>query len=170
MRKEEFPLPVGERVRVRGDRLVMKFILTKELGRLARWLRILGYDAIYYDKDDRSRLVMTALRDKRVILTRSSRMSKFTGIRMLCITEDDVEKQLAQVVKELDLNIEEDKTFLRCVDCNESLAVIKKNEVKDKVPPYVFETQKEFKTCPVCNKIFWKGTHWQLVKEFLKCL
>lgn len=148
----------------------MKFILTKELGRLARWLRILGYDTIYYDKDDKSRLIIISLRDRRVILTRDSKMSRFTGVRMFRITEDDVKKQLTQVVKELDLDIEEDKTFLRCVDCNEPLVDIKKNKVKDRVPPYVFKTQKEFKMCPACNKIFWKGTHWQLVKEFLKCL
>lgn len=148
----------------------MKFILTKELGRLARWLRILGYDTIYYDKDDKSRLIIISLRDRRVILTRDSKMSRFTGVRMFRITEDDIEKQLAQVVKGLDLDIEEDKTFLRCVDCNEPLVDIKKNKVKDRVPPYVFKTQKEFKMCPSCNKIFWKGTHWQLVKEFLKCL
>lgn len=148
----------------------MKFILTKELGRLARWLRILGYDTIYYDKDDKSRLIIISLRDRRVILTRDSKMSRFTGVRMFRITEDDIEKQLAQVVKEFDLDIEEDKTFLRCVDCNELLVDIKKNKVKDRVPPYVFKTQKEFKMCPACNKIFWKGTHWQLVKEFLKCL
>ncbi len=148
----------------------MKFILTKELGRLARWLRILGYDTIYYDKDDKSRLIIISLRDKRVILTRGSKMSRFTGVRMFRIIEDDVKKQLAQVVKELDLDIEEDKTFLRCVDCNEPLVDIKKNKAEDRVPPYVFKTQKEFKMCPACNKIFWKGTHWQLVKEFLKCL
>ncbi|MEE9499682.1 MAG: Mut7-C RNAse domain-containing protein [Candidatus Omnitrophota bacterium] len=148
----------------------MKFILTKELGRLARWLRILGYDTIYYDKDDKSRLIIISLRDRRVILTRDSKMSRFTGVRMFRITEDDIEKQLAQVAKGLDLDIEEDKTFLRCVDCNEPLVDIKKNKVKDRVPPYVFKTQKEFKMCPSCNKIFWKGTHWQLVKEFLKCL
>lgn len=148
----------------------MKFILTKELGRLARWLRILGYDTIYYDKDDKSRLIIISLRDRRVILTRDSKMSRFTGVRMFRITEDDVKKQLTQVVKELNLDIEEDKTFLRCVDCNEPLVDIKKNKVKDRVPPYVFKTQKEFKMCPACNKIFWKGTHWQLVKEFLKCL
>ena len=148
----------------------MKFILTKELGRLAKWLCILGYDTIYYDKDDKSQLIIISLRDKRVILTRDSKMSRFTGVRMFRITEDDVKKQLAQVVKELDLHTEEDKTFLRCVDCNELLVDIKKNKVEDRVPPYVFKTQKEFKMCPACNKIFWKGTHWQLVKEFLKCL
>jgi len=148
----------------------MKFILTKELGRLARWLRILGYDTIYYDKDDKSRLIIIGLRDKRAILTRDSKVSRFTGVRMFRIIEDDVKKQLTQVVKELDLDVKEDKTFLRCVDCNELLVDINKNKVKDRVPPYVFKTQKEFKMCLVCNKIFWKGTHWQLVKEFLKCL
>ena len=146
----------------------MKFILTKELGRLAKWLRILGYDTVYYDKDDKSRLVIISLRDERVILTRAAKMSRFTGVRIVQVTEDDVEKQLEEVVKKLDLKIEEDKTFLRCVDCNEPLSDIEKKKLKDKVPPYVFKTQNEFRMCPACNKIFWKGTHWQLVKDFLK--
>ena len=146
----------------------MKFIVTKELGRLAHWLRILGYDAIYHESDDRSRLIIISLRERRIILTRSSGMSGYTGIRMLRISEDIVERQLEQVIKELDLEIDEDTTFTRCVDCNESLKDIAKDRVKERVPPYVFETQNEFKTCPVCNKVFWKGTHLELVRAFLK--
>lgn len=146
----------------------MKFILTKELGRLARWLRVLGYDSIYYDRDDKSKLVIISLRDRRAILTRDSKMSRFTGIRIVHITDDMVEKQLEQVIKKLNLKISKDKTFLRCIDCNEPLIDVEKDKVKDKVPPYVFKTQDEFKTCPSCAKIFWRGTHWELVKDFLK--
>ena len=148
----------------------MKFILTKELGRLARWLRIVGYDSVYYEKGDKAELVILSLRDKRVILTRDSKMSRFTGTRMIRITEDKVEKQLLGVTKALDLDIEESKTFLRCVDCNELLVNIEKKKVEKRVPPHVFKTQNEFKRCPTCDKIFWKGTHWDLVKDFLKCL
>ena len=146
----------------------MKFILTRELGRLAKWLRILGYDTIYHDKDDKARLVILSLRDSRIILTRDSKMSRFTGVRMLHIETDEVEKQLEQVVRYLKLRTDEAGTFLRCVDCNELLKDIEKKKVEDKVPPYVFKTQEEFKICPVCSKIFWKGTHWNLVKKFLE--
>src|SRR4030042_6013509 len=146
----------------------MKFILTRELGRLAKWLRILGYDTIYCDKDDRSRLVIVSLRDERVILTRNAGMSRVTGIRMVLIKEDSVEKQLEQIIKELGLEISGDKTFSRCVDCNEPLMTLSRVKEKDKVPPYVFRTQNEFKTCPACAKIFWQGSHSQLVKKFLR--
>ena len=81
----------------------MKFIVTHELGRLAKWLRILGYDTIYHDKDDKSKLVITSLRDERIILTRDAKMSRFTGVRMLRIARDEVERQLEQVIKELNL-------------------------------------------------------------------
>ena len=146
----------------------MKFIVTHELGRLAKWLRILGYDTVYFEKDDKSRLVILSLRDERIILTRDSKMSRFTGTRMLRIDTDDVEKQLEQVIKKLDLKIEKTRTFLRCVDCNEELLDIEKEKVKNKVPPFVFKTQEEFRTCPSCEKIFWRGTHWDLVDNFLK--
>jgi len=146
----------------------MKFIVTKDLGRLARWLRIIGYDTVYYKEDDKSKLIIASLRDERIVLTRASSMPRSSGIRIVHVKENDVEKQLAQVVKELRLDISEDRTFTRCVDCNEPLILVEKREVKDKVPQFVFQSQNEFKKCPACSKIFWKGTHWDLAKGFLK--
>jgi uncharacterized protein with PIN domain len=145
----------------------VKFILTKELGRLARWLRILGYDTVYQERDDKPRLVILSLRDERIILTRDAKMSRFTGIRMVRIDDDAVEKQLEQVVRELGLAIDKERTFLRCVDCNDMLVDVAKEKVEKKVPPYVYTTQDEFKTCPACQKVFWRGTHGELVKKFL---
>lgn len=146
----------------------MKFILTRELGRLAKWLRILGYDTLYYGRNDRAKLIIISLRENRIILTRDSKMARFTGVRMFGIDKDNVEDQLEQVVKGLNLKIREDKTFQRCVDCNEILSDIPKERIKNKVPEYVYKTQSEFKICPLCKKIFWKGTHWELVKKFLQ--
>ncbi|MBN1354179.1 MAG: Mut7-C RNAse domain-containing protein [Candidatus Omnitrophica bacterium] len=146
----------------------MKFILTKELGRLAKWLRILGYDAVYYDKDDRSKLIILSLREGRIVLTRDSKLSKFTGIRMIRIADNEVKKQLEQVFKELGPSLTEKDTFTRCVECNEMLSDIQKDSVKDKVPPYVFKHETRFKKCNSCGKIFWNGTHLDLVKNFLE--
>jgi len=146
----------------------MKFILTKELGRLARWLRILGYDTLYFKEISRSRLIMKSLREDRLILTRSSKLSRSAGLKVLRITEDDVRKQLAELIKKLELEIVEEKTFERCIECNEPLNVVGKEKVKDQVPPYIYETQDEFKTCYKCKKVFWRGSHWGLVKEFLE--
>ena len=146
----------------------MKFIVTNELGRLARWLRILGYDTAYDNANDTSKLVITSLRERRVILTRDRRMSRFTGIRMFRIKDDGVEEQLRHVIRGLELRPSEKQLFQRCVDCNEILIDVAKDAVRELVPAYVFEVNDAFKQCPVCTKIFWKGTHWRLAKNFLK--
>lgn len=143
----------------------MKFLLTDELGRLARWLRILGFDAII-EKDKRN-LVLQSLRDERIILTRDSKMSRFSGTRIVHVDSDFVEKQLAQVIKALNLQIEKDRLFTLCILCDEELAPVDKAEVKDLVPGYVYETQSKFMKCPKCRKIYWQGSHWELVQKFL---
>ena len=148
----------------------MKFIVTHELGRLARWLRILGYDTAYDATGDMSKCVLISLRETRIIITRDRKLSRFTGIRMFRIRNDDVEEQLAQVIDGLGLKTSEEKIFQRCVDCNTPLTDAAKGEIEKKVPPYVFETNDEFKICSVCNKVFWKGTHWHVARKFLKTM
>jgi hypothetical protein len=143
----------------------MKFIVTEELGRLSKWLRILGFDTKM--GKDKARLVIESLREDRVILTRDSKMSRFTGMRIVKIASDFVEKQLTQVIKELGLEIDKDDLFTICVLCDEKLEECDRDSVKNKVPQYVFETQKVFMKCPKCEKIYWQGTHWALVGKFL---
>ncbi len=143
----------------------MKFILTDELGRLSRWLRILGYDAVV--EKDKKAVVIKSLRDDRIILTRDSKMSRFSGTRMVKIESDFVEEQLAQVIKELSVEVEKNKLFSLCVICDEPLEYVKKETVGDKVPKYVHDSQKIFMKCPKCGKIYWQGSHWELIREFL---
>jgi uncharacterized protein with PIN domain len=146
----------------------MKFILTKELGRLATWLRILGYDAKYFNEDNRSKLIITALREKRIVVTRNRRIAKPTGIRLVNIKDDSVKKQMEQVIRELKLELSEDRMFSRCTICNEPLEFIEKEKIKNKVPEYVFETQDGFYRCMSCQRIYWQGTHCGNVKEVLR--
>ena len=145
-----------------------KFITTQELGKLAKWLRILGYDCIYHDKKEVSDLIIQTLRDHRILLTRSGAFAKYKGIQTLVIKEDHAEKQVDQVVQELGLTIDEEKVFRRCVECNALLENLEKEATKGKIPEYVFQTQERFKRCPRCDKIFWKGTHWDMVGKWLE--
>ncbi|MBL7130951.1 MAG: Mut7-C RNAse domain-containing protein [Candidatus Omnitrophica bacterium] len=137
-----------------------RFILTKELGRLAKWLRILGYDAQYFIEDNRSKLIITALREDRIILTRNRRMAEPIGMRSINIKDDSVKKQIRQVIKELKLKLGKDVMFSRCTICNEPLEFIDKKKVKTKVPEYVFKTQDRFFRCMNCQRVYWQGTHW----------
>ncbi len=144
----------------------VRFIVSRELGRLARWLRILGYDTSYFDSIDKRGLLITALREGRLIITRTSAFKDHHGLEMIYIESDRVEEQIKQVIAKLRLIIPQKALFSRCVECNQILENISKQEVKGKVPPYVFKTVEQFKKCPDCKKIYWVGTHWNNVKKF----
>lgn len=148
----------------------MKFILTRELGRLARWLRILGFDTVYFRGSNRSSLVITALREGRIIVTRNLRLAAPTGVKLVYLKEGAVEEHLKQLLKALDIKIDQGRLFTRCLLCNAVLVSIDKEKVKDKVPEYVYQSQESFSACPDCQKIYWAGTHWGKVVETLKTI
>lgn len=148
----------------------MKFIVTNELGRLTRWLRTLGFDAVYFTALDKPNLFLGALREERVILTRNKRIGKGSGIKIIFIEYDDVAEQLKQVLRDLRLKPDEKNLFTRCLICNEVLEGISKEGIKKKIPPFVYKSQDEFSYCKKCDKIFWRGTHYIKAKEFLKGL
>jgi len=143
----------------------MKFIASPELGRLAKWLRILGFDTVV--ENDKAHLVIRSLREDRVILTRDSKMSRFTGTRMVRIGSDFVEEQLGTLIKELGLEMDRSALFKICIICDEPLEEIDHSAAEGKVPGYVLETQEVFMRCPACGKIYWQGSHWELVNRFL---
>lgn len=148
----------------------MKFITTSELGRLCKWLRIMGYDASYLPEAERRELIIKSLRENRIILTRNSKMSSYSGIRMIHIKSDFVEDQVKQVVSELGIKPERKFFFTVCVICNMPLEKIEKAEIKDKVPPYVYDTEENFMRCGTCDRIYWQGTHWTMVGAFVNKL
>jgi uncharacterized protein with PIN domain len=145
----------------------MKFILTKELGRLAKWLRILGFDTAYFNQDNLSSLIIQALREERIIITRNQRLPKSTGLKIVLIKQEVLKEQLQEILKILKIQPDSDMMFSRCIICNVELTDIRKDKVKDRVPEYVFKTQDKFITCPRCNRIYWSGTHWGNVAKTL---
>ncbi|MBL7081092.1 MAG: Mut7-C RNAse domain-containing protein [Candidatus Omnitrophica bacterium] len=162
----------------------MKFILTPELGRLAKWLRILGYDSVYFKESNFSSLprsksqtqsasyferglLIQTLREGRVVLTRNHRFLKKASSRALEIKSEKVKEQIKQVLKELNLKPQKHLMFSRCVICNEELKSIEKEKVKEKIPEYVYQTENDFLSCPVCQRIYWQGSHWGNVQRYL---
>ncbi|HOX54906.1 MAG: Mut7-C RNAse domain-containing protein [Candidatus Omnitrophica bacterium] len=146
----------------------MKFIATKELGRLAKWMRILGFDTEYFKEENYPKLKIIALRDQRIILTRNTRMSQPKGIRLVQVKHDFLDEQLRDISQEIDLKAEKNSMFSRCTICNVGLEAVEKENIKDKVPEYVFKTQDKFLQCPNCHRIYWSGTHWGNVEKILK--
>jgi hypothetical protein len=146
----------------------MKLLLTRELGRLSKWLRILGFDCEYYNQDNISSLVIQALRDSRIIITRNSRLPKSAGIKIVLIKSEKIKEQVPEVLGALKLKPSRSSMFTRCIICNRELVSVDKIKVKDKVPEYVFDTQENFVTCLKCKRIYWQGTHWGNVTKTLE--
>jgi uncharacterized protein with PIN domain len=143
----------------------MKFIVDSNVGRLARWLRIAGFDTIFINDLDDNRLVRLALSEGRVLLTKDTQILKrrvaTTGrLKVILIESEEVKAQLRQVVKTLNLG-DQINPFTLCLECNQPLVPREKEDVKELVPPYIFQTQTQYMQCPTCHRVYWRGTHWQ---------
>ena len=145
------------------------FIADTMLGRLAKWLRILGYDTSYPGQESDQRLARIATEEGRVLLTRDTGLASRKGFRKLLVHSNRLCEQLVQVVEAFDLNVN-DHTLSRCLICNRLLREVEKDEIRDKVPVYVFRTQTQFHQCPQCNKIYWSGTHRDHIRKELERL
>ncbi|MFA5055936.1 MAG: Mut7-C RNAse domain-containing protein [Dehalococcoidia bacterium] len=150
-----------------------KFIVDANVGKLARWLRMLGYDTIFASDIDDGELVDIGLKEGRVLLTKDTqlmlRRAVASGkVKALLTTEDDPKKQMRMVIAEMKLDRE--REFTLCLECNVPLAPRSKDEVRDLVPPYVFKTQSQYYQCPGCGRIYWRGTHWEHMSKVLGIL
>jgi len=148
-----------------------KFVVDVNVGRLAKWLRAMGYDALFVRDIDDGGLVRRAQREGRIILTKDRhllerRVVTSGQVRAVLVRGDHFVEQLRQVVAQLDLDAA--NGFTRCIECNMVINDLDKEEVRDRVPPYVFQTQDEFKECPGCGKVYWQGTHWRNMKRELE--
>jgi uncharacterized protein with PIN domain len=144
------------------------FIADAMLGRLAKSLRTLGYDTAYTPDIEDSDLKLAALREGRVLLTRDREVSETSlPIRVVLVESDHIGQQLLQVVEELRLKVGRG-LFTRCLICNAELVDVSPEDVREKVPPYVFETQETFARCPSCGRIYWDATHTERAREWLE--
>ena len=139
----------------------MKFIADCMLGKLAKWLRLIGVDTVYIRDAEDSELARHALQEDRILLTRDGPLAnhKMLRGRTLFIESGKTFEQLRQVAERFGIEIDQDTLFTRCIVCNGPIVDVSKDWVKDKVPPYVYETQECFGFCPTCNKVYWRGTH-----------
>ncbi len=153
-----------------GDGQNVKFAVDGMLGRLARWLRLSGFDAVYIISRRPSEILGLARQEGRFILTRSTYLKDHEPERVFLINSDRVKEQMREVIRHFHLQIEESAFFTRCSLCNQPLQKISKSEVADKVPIFVYQTQEEFYRCPACQRIYWSGSHRQRMLQFLRSL
>jgi uncharacterized protein len=135
-----------------------KFVADVMVGKLARWLRILGFDVLYNNRFEDDEILRTAEDQDRVILTRDAELHKRGGARSLFIEADDYEEQVQQVLSAFQLK-DAVSLFTRCAECNALLVETDREAVFLKAPPYVYLTQKDFAICPACDRVYWRGSH-----------
>ena len=133
------------------------------LGRLARWLRLLGYDTAYENDADDLELARRARAEGRVLLTRDRALAARRGLRTLLIKSEVLEEQVRQVREAL--GPPPDPALSRCSLCNLPLEPATREEVADRVPPYVLRTHERFRTCPGCGRVYWEGTHLERMRR-----
>lgn len=143
----------------------MRFLADSMLGQLAKWLRLLGYDTLYRSRFEDGELVRRARAEERVVLTRDRHLSRRGGLASLLIASDDPAEQLAEVVERLKLTT--DRRESRCPACNGPLDQVSKPSVQASVPPYVYQKHAQFRRCAECGRVYWRGTHWDSIRERL---
>ena len=140
-----------------------RFVVDVNVGRLAKWLRVMGYDTEFPRGEDDNDLVRIALRENRVLVTRDAGIGRRRAVRqglmrLVHIKDDGLRSQLRQLVRDLTLNLE--GGFSRCVHCNQLLHPVEKGAVASRLPHYVFQNHQNFMECSQRRRLYWRGTHW----------
>ncbi len=147
------------------------FIVDTMLGNVARWLRMLGYDTLYYRRIDDWKIMRIAAREGRIIITRDHGLcnkARRKGLKCLLLEQDTMEERLAYIAAETGIRLYIDLDRSRCPMCNNELVKVSKELVKDKVPERVYMKHSDFWYCRRCGKVYWIGRHWQGIEETLK--
>jgi hypothetical protein len=150
------------------------FIVDAMLGNLAKKLRVLGYDSTYFSSIEDEKLVTIAKNEKRIILTKDELLCKTAQNRdiiAILVRGNDELEQIMQIHQ----NIKFEKFVMdtnnsRCIVCNGKLQTIEKFRIIGKIPEGVLEREEKFWTCDVCKKIYWQGTHFEKLQEFVNKL
>jgi uncharacterized protein with PIN domain len=151
----------------------LKFIVDHNVAKLARWLRMMGYDTTIFDQPDDWQMIRTALAENRIVITKDTGVMKRRVItsgklRALLIIGDEPQTQIQQVIETFELNSQ--NPFSLCLECNVLLVAVKREEIKDRIPPYIYQTKSQFVECSVCHRVYWQGTHWEAMTQTLSKL
>lgn len=144
----------------------MRFLADAMVGRLAKWLRALGYDTLYHRDGDDEALLATAVAERRVLLTRDTRLPRaHLPAGSIFIRSDRVEDQLREVLQASGLRPTAPGT--RCLRCNTLLTPLPREAAAGRVPEFVLTRHAAFRTCPACRRVYWPGTHRARMAEVL---
>lgn len=149
--------------------VVPKFITDASLAGLAKWLRLLGFDTAIYTGEAGREMMRQARSEGRILLTRrrDMRERQFNG-ELYLVPHVSTDRQLSFIIDRYSLKISPQNLHSICLLCNQKLQPVRREDVRDLVPPYVFENCGQYNQCDRCGKVYWSGTHVRNALQFLK--
>ena len=148
----------------------LRFLADGMLGKITRWLRMIGYDVEYYNSLDDDDLISISVRENRVLLTRDidlCRKALSRGASAFYVKGQNEIEKLAEIGEHFDLELKINVENSRCPKCNAKILPVPKSKVKNKVPPATLRVYNEFWECPRCGQIYWQGSHWKRITRTL---
>ena len=142
----------------------MRFVCDVMLGKLAKYLRILGFDAVYLRSGD---LLEQYAREDDPPLFLTRRGKGVTYKKTTYITSENVWEQVREIKELIKPFINSERILGRCINCNRLLADVEKESIEHRVPEFVFHTYNAFKICPQCQRVYWAGTHTEKMAQLI---
>ena len=147
----------------------IRFAADASLGKLAKWLRLLGFDTLYVREIPNSRFMEFG--ERRILLTRTERIrDQNRSYPLIFIRSNHPFEQLKEVIQALGLISADIRPFSRCIRCDFSIKTVDKESVRDRVPDYTWETCDTFQMCAQCGRIYWPGSHTERCRETIQRL
>jgi len=164
-------MDISSKTKVRDKALrETKFILDCHLGKLAKYLRMLGFDTLYSNSFEDDEIIDIADEQHRIILTRDKLLLRSQKISHgYYIRTIDKHEQLKEVVRKFDLH-SQFLSFTRCMTCNSCLQKVNKEDIIHKIEPETATIYNEFYMCKPCDKVFWRGSHFKRMEQYIRDL
>jgi len=144
-----------------------RFILDVHLGKLARYLRLLGFDVLYQNNYSDETIIEIGVKETRTILTRDVGILKNKlVVRGYWIRRSDPKAQVREVLDRFDLDSQISE-FTRCLECNGKIIPVSKQTVLKELPPRTQQYYQDFSKCNACGRVYWEGTHYSKMKAFI---
>jgi uncharacterized protein len=162
-------LDITPLLRVREQPLrVTHFVADAHLGRLARLLRMMGFDTLYRNDFSDDEIVALAAAQGRIVLTRDRELLKRRQVTHGCYVQAlKPEQQLREIFQRLDL-ARSARPFSLCLECNAPLQPVERQAAADRVPPGVWRRQERYSGCNICQRLFWEGSHWEHMRALVE--